>query len=316
MENKSTDSKANEYAPNLEAIFSKRSINEIFDKVPAPPENQNPIEKPVKETQVKESALVVPEVKEESIPDGEEKSPNEEKSIKRVDWKSEAEKEAKKYNETRKWGKEATEKLSIYKRKLNEYKELGLLDDDAVKDLLDATVVRDEPESVLPLKEKLAKTWDVEIQNIKKYGDAENLDIYEDSLMHLLSVSSQDEIDDLFDDIKHLIEEDPVLFVKKSLEIGKDHYEDIYKDYSEVGNLKKFRDKYEEKLTASQKTIDKLEKEILNLKKKYDEDYDEKPNYRIPQSSGDYNPGTDSDLWKNPGKLLEKMNSGKYIPKG
>jgi uncharacterized coiled-coil DUF342 family protein len=315
MENSPNESKAMEYEPNIEAIFSKRSINEIFEKSTPKDEKQPVAEKAAKTKPIQEEAPTIAPPNNESIPKPEEKMQDEEKA-KRVDWKAEAEKEAKKYNETRKWGKEANEKLSTYKRKLNEYKELGLLDDDAISDLLDATATRDEPDSILPLKEKLAKTWDVEIENIRKYGESENIDLYEDSLMHLLSVSSQDEIDDMFEDIKHLIEEDPVLFVKKSLELGKDYYEDIYKDYSEAGNLKTFKDKYEQKLTDSQKKIDKLEKEILNLKKKYDEDYDEKPNYRIPQSGGDYNPGEDSDLWKNPGKLLDKMNSGKYVPKG
>ncbi len=245
----------------------------------------------------------------------EEDSLNEDKKTKKIDWKAEAERESKKYNETRKWGKEANDKLSLYKRKLNEYKELGLLDDEAISDLLDATSIKEIPDSSLSLKEKLAKTWDTEIQNIRKYGDSENLDIYEDSLMHLLSVSSQDEIDDMFDEIKHLVEDDPVLFVKKSLEIGRNYYEDIYRDYSDAGNLKNFKENYEKKLSNSQKTIDKLEKEILNLKKKYDEDFDEKPKYRIPQSGGDFNSSEDSNLWNDPGKLIERMNAGKYRPK-
>ncbi len=307
MENNKNESKALDFDPNLETIFSKRSINEMYDTKTTPDEKQS-----VK-TSEKDKTLKLKEKK--SLTVSHEESHQDDQKDKSIDWKSEAERETKKYNETRKWGKEANEKLNSYKRKLKEYKELGYLDDETAQALLEVSTVPDEPDSIRPLHEKLAKTWDTEIQNIRKYGDSENLDTYNDALMHLLSVSSQDEIDDMFDDIKHLVDEDPVMFVKKSLEIGKEYYEDIYKDYSDAGNLKSFKNKYEEKLIESQKTIDKLEKEILNLRKKYDDDYDEKPQYNISQLGGDPGGGNQMSHLTKPGELIERMNRGQYRPK-
>jgi hypothetical protein len=320
MENKQNDpkseSKATEYEPNLEAIFSKRSINEIFETKDSKNEEKPVTEKPVKESEKttlsltdKDSPKDTSELKEKIDSEKEEKKKN-------VDWKAEAEKEAKKYAETRKWGREATEKLAHYKRKLNVYKEKGLLDEVDIDELLEITEPKDIPDVTLSEKEKIAKIWDSEFEYVRKYGNFENIDLYKDSLFHFLDNASPEEIGVQFEDILPLLDEDPALFVKKSLELGRDYYEDIYRDFMEAGNLKKYKEKYEEKIEEQQKKLDKLSKELENIKKKYDEDYDQKPTHRIPQSGGDYTPGQDSDLWKNPGKLLEKMNSGKYIPKG
>lgn len=241
---------------------------------------------------------------------------NEEEKIKEpsIDWRVEAEKNLRNFKETRKWGDEVSRQLSTLKKRVEKFQEDGVLAENEVTELLSDIKNQEFENKNKSFSEKAAEIWDREIENIRKYSDYPDLDKHLHAFQHFMQTGDPQEIDEVYNDIKDLIDSNPILFTKKMLEAGRRYHEEIFGDLMEAGNLKNFKMKYEDKLETSQKKIEKLEKEIAKLKDKY-EGYDENPNYRMPQG-GDSSGGSRSQgvSIKNPGRLIEKFNAGNYLP--
>lgn len=241
-----------------------------------------------------------------------EEKPKEEKK-KYTDWKTQAEKESKRLKETQKWANEIKTQLNSYKRSVEKFVNDGLLHEDDAKFLLDHTQYKEISDSVLSETEKASKIFREEIENIRKYGNYENLDGHVKALDHLVENSTQEEIEDMFSDVKELMDDDSVLFTKKILEIASNYYEDVYEDLYKAGNLKNMKLEYQNEISKRDKTIDKLEKELVKLKKRY-EDYDTNPQHRIPQTGGDKIGGSVSrnsaNVMNDPGGFLEEERRG------
>lgn len=248
--------------------------------------------------------------------DSEEEKPSEEpkeEKKKYTDWKTQAEKESKRLKETQKWANETKSQLSAYKRAVESFINDGVLLEEDGKALLDHLQYKEMPDSALSEREKASKIFKTEIENIKKYGNYENLDEHVKALDHLVENSTQEEIEELFGDIKDLVEEDTVLFTKKILEVAANYYDEVYSDLSNAGSLKNMKLEYQNELHKRDKIIDKLEKEMVKLKKRY-EDYDDSPQHRIPQGGGDKVGGSvarnSTNVMKDPGGFLEDVHRG------
>ena len=251
---------------------------------------------------------------EENLEKDEEKKvevqPKEEKK-KYTDWKTQAEKESKRLKETQKWANETKTQLNAYKRSVEKFVNDGILDEEDANILLDHTQYKEIPDSVLSETEKASKIFREEIENIRKYGNYENLDGHVKALDHLVENSTQEEIEEMFSEVKELIDDDSVIFTKKILEIASNYYDEVYEDLHKAGNLKNMKLEYQSEITKRDKIIDKLEKELVKLKKRY-EDYDVNPQHRIPQTGGDRiggSNGNSSLVMKNPGAFLDNLHN-------
>lgn len=225
-----------------------------------------------------------------------------------IDWKAKAEKESQRLRETQKWANETKMQISSYRKAVEKLLEERILDEEDVNLLLSYTESKEMPLEALSEREKASKIFSHELENIRKYGNYENLDEHVKALDHLVDNSTPEEIQELFAEAKELAEDDPVLFTKKILEVAERYYDEIYEDFSKAGNLKNLKASFEEEVTKRDKIIDKLEKEILKLKKRY-EDYDDNPQYRIPQGGGNNVGGRSSspmNIMKDPGGFMEE----------
>lgn len=115
-----------------------------------------------------------------------------------------------------------------------------------------------------------------ELENIRKYTDDETLQDKVSAFDYFLSVSSQEEIEEVRDELIKLID-DPIKLTKKMLSIGQKAYEESYKEIKEAGGFKHYLSKKSQEIENMQKKIDKLEKKLS----KY-ETYD-KPTFRIDE---------------------------------
>lgn len=237
-------------------------------------------------------------------------SPDEKKN---TDWETQARRVEKNYKETRKWAEDVNKKISSYKRSVLKLAEEGDISDEQAEILLSHTQHQelDEKDDFSSNESsKTAKIWNQEIEYIRRYGNYDDLDDHIAALQHLVSISSKEEIEELFDEAKSYIDEDPVKYVKKILEVGKDYYDDVYKEFHQAGNLKNFKSFYEDEIKKHKKTIDKLEKEVVKLRQRY-EDYDKSFNYDIPQGSA-HGGSKDQSLLNSPGNFIDTFNQGKY----
>lgn len=292
------------HEPNIGAMFAKYA-NQSKDNPEATVEKREKKENKAPEVNKKE---VNPEVKLKSKEEDRVENKPKEASI---DWKSEVEKLQHNLKETRKWGDETKRQLSAYKKVIEKFKEEGNLNEEEATELLNHTKYQELENKNKSFSERAGEVWDKEIENIRKYSDYPELDRHLHAFQHFIQNGTREEVEDAHNDIKDLIDSNPILFTKKMLEIGKRYHDEIFSDLVDAGNLKNFKKQYEEKLEGSQRKIDKLEKEIAKLKDKY-EGYDENPNYRMPQGGDSGGVGSTAASTKRPGQLIEKFNSGQY----
>lgn len=259
-------------------------------------------------------SLSSPEKKEETSPAT--NAPSESEDVKdetpSIDWKKENEKIQRDLKETQRWATETKKQISAYKKIVEKFKEEGSISEDEAQELLDHTKYEEMAQKDKPFLSKAGEVWDSEIENIRKYGEYEDIDKHIHAFQHFIQNGTSEEIKDFYEEIVDLIDSNPVLFTKKMLQMGKTYHDEIFGELAQAGNLKNFKHQYEVKIDDYQKKVDKLEKEVLRLKERY-EGYDETPNYRLPQGGGNNTAVQSSpDIMKNPGKVIEKFNQGEY----
>lgn len=306
-----------EINPNFEHMFQKKenSIENLKSNLHEKEETEkdNSFHSEISEKSLKEDSYLESVRKkskhreEELLEENSDKFEKEEKK-KVIDWKAKAEKESQRLRETQKWANETKMQISAYRKAVEKLMDERILDEEEANQLLTYTESKEIPLEALSERERASKIFSHEIENIRKYGNYENLDEHVKALDHLVENSTPEEIQELFAEAKEIAEDDPVLFTKKILEVAERYYDEIYEDFSKAGNLKNLKASFEEEITKRDKTIDKLEKEILKLKKRY-EDYDDNPQYRIPQGGTNSVSGrsnTPMNIMKDPGGFMEE----------
>ena len=156
-----------------------------------------------------------------------------------------------------------------------------------------------------PILVRYGRVWDRELQNMRKYTDAPDLDVHIAAFQNFLKNGATEEIKDAFQQLKAL-ESDDVAFTKKMLELGKTYHEDVYKEIHAAGSLKAYKVKMALEIEKQIKKIDKLEKEIVKYKEQY-EDYTPSKSYRLP-SGGSAESPKDSD--SSIGSILDRAKMG------
>ena len=302
---------------NLSEIFKKNNPiipgDAEYQKEPEPKADK-PKEKksPPKEENNKPEEPIEDDEDDETDSPKEEKSPDA-KNRKEEPINSHPEylKLEKKLKETQKWGNENNKKLVAYSKAIEKLKEESGLTDEEASFLLDYTKHDPIEEQEKPLLVQFGEVWDKELNYMRKYSqNAQDIDNYVVSFQNYFQTLNHKEAQELLEELHEIKEsEDEVAFTKKMLDIGKDWYDDFYKDIQEAGSLKNLRGKYQEKEAKLQKTLDKLNKELEKYKRKY-EDYTES-NLNLPSGNSANSP---TDL--NSGSFdLAKTFQKRFEPK-
>ena len=219
----------------------------------------------------------------------------------------EAEKAERRLADSQKWGREAHSKLKSVESLIGQYLEKGILSDEEAALLLASSQHPDlsAEQKEEPLLVRYGTVWDRELQNMRKYTDAPDLDLHIQAFQHFLKNGSSSEVMEAFTELKAL-EKDDVAFTRKMLEMGKAYYEEVYKDIHTAGSLKDYKLKMKQEISKHLRHIDKLEKEIVKYKEQY-EDYIPSKSYRLP-SGGSAEPSEDSD--SSIGSILDRARMG------
>lgn len=212
------------------------------------------------------------------------------KPVEKINYKEELEKIQRRHKEAEKWGNDARKQLATYKKLVNKFKEDGILTDEDAETLADHTKYEEVAPNDESMLQKLARICDPEIEQMRKYSaEPEKIDQYIHSFQNFINYSEPSEIREAMDELAEL-EDSPVAFTKKMLEIGRDYNEEVFDDLYKAGSLKNFKVQFNKKIEELNKELDKKDKIIEKYKKKY-EDYTEQ-NHNLPYGGSGKSMGT------------------------
>jgi len=248
-------------------------LNELFNK----PSSQEKIEEPKEEIKKEEK----------SISNSSKEENKDERETESKKTKDEISKLQDRLLENQKYARKHVQKVKNASKVVNNLITEGILNEEEAKDLLGALQSdEEEPEesykndsSFFAPFSNIFKVAKKEFDNIQKYTEDDSFQDKLNAFEYLLAFSSQSEIDEIYEDLNELID-DPVKLAKKILNIGKDAYENSYKEIKKAGGIKNIIQEKNRSVEQLKKQIDKLEKKLLQY-----ETYD-KPNYRIGEVDG------------------------------
>lgn len=194
--------------------------------------------------------------------------------------KSDLEKSQKLMKETQRWGHQNSMKVKEASKSVKSLIENGALSEEEARGILSVLQSEGNDEEEMPLSAShhpfasLFQIANRELEHIRKYTDDEHLQDKIEAFDFLLSVSPQEEAEDILETLADL-ENDPVKLTRKMLSLGQEAYQDSYKAIKEAGGIKNYLAFQNNEIEKLNKKIDKLEKKLSQY-----EDYD-KPNYRI-----------------------------------
>lgn len=155
--------------------------------------------------------------------------------------------------------------LSAVKKKLESYAKEDAITPDEAADLyktLDGLEIPTEQEEQHSVLQDYYKVWHAELNNMRKYVDDKEIDNKAIAFENFLYSLAPQEQDQLLQQFKNL---DEVAMTRKMLEIGSD-YLPTYKAIQENGNIKNLVNSKDKAIQEQQKTIDNLQKELLQYK--------------------------------------------------
>ena len=204
--------------------------------------------------------------------------------------------------ETRKWGRELSQKLKKLAGQVESYKQDGVLTAEEAELLLAKAHHEENDLEATPLMH-YSKIWDEELANIQKYSPDPDLHQHVLAFQHLLKNATAEEIEDLLDEFGE--QQDHVQLTRLMLAKGKDYHQEVYKDLQEAGSLKGLRKIHESKLKKQQKEIEKLQADIQKLQK--EQGYLPSTQYGLPNGSHANAPDSEITL----AHLLGQAKAGK-----
>ena len=196
--------------------------------------------------------------------------------------KDELEEMRKRLHQNQRFGRQSSQKLKAASKGVQSLIESGTLTQEEAQDLLSVLHMEtfDPPENLeTPSSHPFSPLFQIansELEHIRKYTEDEHLQDKIEAFDFLLSVSSKQEIEDIFEALSDL-QDDPVKLTRKMLALGQEAYQESYKDIKKAGGLKSYFSTQQEEIQKLQKKIDKLEKKLSQY-----EDYD-KPSYRMTE---------------------------------
>lgn len=184
--------------------------------------------------------------------------------------------------ENQKYARKHVQKVKNASKAVNYLITEGILNEEEAKDLLGALQSdEEEPEenyrnnsSLFAPFAPIFKAAKQELDNIHKYTEDDSFQDKLNAFEYFLAFSPQDEVEQVYEELNELVD-DRVKLAKKILSIGKDAYDNSYKEIKNSGGIKNVIQEKNRSVDQLKKQIDKLQKKILQY-----ESYD-KPNYRI-----------------------------------
>lgn len=223
-------------------------------------------------------------------------------------WQDLLSKKDKSFRDTQKWGMQAHNKLKAYEQRVKQYQEEGVLSEEEAKALLETATHPDLSSDALPPVVRYGHIFDNELPAIRRYStDADDLDAHVLAFQMFLQMAPTAEVDEVIHDLQ-AHESDPVQLTKAMLSYGRRFYNETLKAIVDAGGIRSFKDKYEKDLAMHQKTIDKLKKELAQLKDQEEELFDpNRVSYDLPPGQSSKAPEIKE---RSMGSLLDRARKG------
>lgn len=185
-------------------------------------------------------------------------------------------------------------KFKIIQDKVQDYVNKRLLSKDEAEGLFDIISI---DESTLPSMDEpvinkddniIDKYYDVWKKNIPILNEVMDFDLaHIDAFEHFVKTSTPQEIEAIEAEFeKH--EKSPIKLTKLMVELGMEHYKDVYKPLNDHGGYKGVQLAHKQEVSKYKKEIDKLNKELLKYKQEDDYIRNSKKTYTLP-SEGIHN---------------------------
>jgi hypothetical protein len=194
--------------------------------------------------------------------------------------RADLEKTRKRLLENQSFGRQSAQKLKMVSKSVQALMDNGSLTTEEAQGLLKTlhAETEEEDETVeVSQSNPFASLFQIankELEHIRKYTEDDLLQEKIEAFDFLLSVSSQEEVEEILETLAG-VEADPVKLTRKMLSLGQETYEKSYKVIKQAGGLKSYLAIQHEEIEKLTKKIDKLEKKLSHY-----EDYDT-PRYRI-----------------------------------
>lgn len=250
-----------------------------------------PTAEPVKEEK-QETPLPVTKQKEKPSDDDDiDDEPQKDSEL--VKLKNELEKTRKELQTNRSFGRKNAQKVKTAIKTVQNMIMEGVLNEDEGRSVLESIQIdqdeEDETPSVSPHPfAPIFKVVNGELEHLRKYSDDPQLEEKLNAFEYLLGTSSQEEVADLFDELKDLVEE-PLKLTKKILSLGQESLDSSYRDIMKSGGIKNYISDVQKNNENLKKKVDKLLKRLAQY-----EDYD-KPIYRLGEM-GETENSPDADI--------------------
>ena len=210
-----------------------------------------------------------------------------------VKLKDELEKTRKDLQTNRSFGRQNAQKVKTAIKTVQNMITEGVLNEDEGRSVLESLQIdqdeEDETPSVSPHPfAPIFKVVNGELEHLRKYSDDPQLEEKLNAFEYLLGTSSQEEVADLFDELKDLVEE-PLKLTKKILSLGQESLDSSYRDIMKSGGIKNYISDIQKNNENLKKKVDKLLKKLAQY-----EDYD-KPIYRLGEM-GETENSPDADI--------------------
>ena len=169
----------------------------------------------------------------------------------------------------------------------------GVLNEDEAQGVLTSLQLdQDEEEVSQPISSHpFASIFQIvngELQHLRKYSDDQQLEEKLKAFEYRLGTSSEEEVADLFDELKDLVEE-PLKLTKKILSLGQESLDSSYGEIMKSGSIKNYISDLQKNNENLKKKVDKLLKKLAQY-----EAYD-KPTYRLGEM-GETENSPDADI--------------------
>jgi hypothetical protein len=182
-------------------------------------------------------------------------------------------------------------KVKIINNKAQEYIDNGVMTKEEAESLiedinLDVGALPDTEEPVVTkddnIIDKYYAVWKKAVPTIQEFMDVDPE--HADAFAHLVKISTPQELEEIELEFSQY-ENNPIKLTKRMLELGKEHYEDVYKPLNDHGGYKGIQIAHKQEVAKYKKEIDKLNKELLKFKQNDDYIRNDKNSYTLPSTS-------------------------------
>lgn len=193
------------------------------------------------------------------------------------------EKVQKNLQDTQRWGHDLSRRLKASQEKIQAYVDEGVLPPEKAQEFFESVVHQEMQEEQSPQQAILGMLSN-ELNNMQRYSNDPDLSVKIDAFEDLIAraPNAQDKEALLMAVAK--TSDDPAMVAREAVKLGEWWLNEYYGEERAAGGPRALKTEYQTRLKIQQEKLDKLEKEVLHLRK--NSDYISDKRYSLPSGSG------------------------------